>query len=160
MDETSRAIGELGATFVALSQRLDAMHAENIARHTDAISRVADIQAQLHEVKHSHANERVEVARLAQLVQAHQEQDKRDHDHVIETLEQHQASAAAGIAELHQEVLANRQAGAANKAATDAKIDELFSLRNKLLGALALATVVLGVFGRNLWLGASHFFGK
>lgn len=64
MDQVSEAIGELTATVRALAVRGDERHAENVARNTEVIARLADTQSQLHEVKHAHNNHLTMVAAL------------------------------------------------------------------------------------------------
>lgn len=120
MDEISQKIGEFQATLVAQRLRIDGLHQENIARHGETATRLVDMQAQLHEIKHASNNERMELARVGQIVAGHQDADKKDHEAVMAAIKGHHefAVAAENRAQISANALAQRLADVEIKAGT------------------------------------------
>ena len=139
MMEIAEVIGGLKATVEANARRSEDMHRENITWRNDLqttiVARIADVQAQVHEIKHAQANTDMKFARLEQIQLAQHE-----------VLTQHQKFAAEGLGSLRTEILQSRDASAA-------RFDDLFAWRNKLRGAKAL----LFTLGSIIALGLASF---
>ena len=151
--EFAQALGSLQATVQALANQSAERHAENITRHTETIGRITDIQSQVHEVKHNLNNERVIVGGLVAKVEAHQLQDKLDHDHVISTLDSHQEAAAEALTLVRQEVVSNRSVAANRMDEIMRKQEEFSSFKYRLIGAGTLAGILVTAVAGSLGLG-------
>ena len=156
MDEVAEAIGQLRAGLDAIARNQQAMSLERAAQHTEALTRLTDVQAQIHEIKHAQNNDAVKFARIEQQVIAHQDADKRDHDHVISTLASHQLFAEVGIGRLEREILANREAAEAREAGLKARLDDLVAWRRSVYAVGAVFLLGLTVFGHEIWEAAKH----
>lgn len=149
MDEIAEAIGSLRAGFDAIARRQDAMQLERASQHTEAISRITDVQAQIHEIKHAQNNDAVKFARIEQVVSSHQSM-----------LENHQRFTEAGMDRLEEQILANREAANVREAGLQERLDELFAWRNRAYGAIGFVVLMLTVFGRDLWEAGTHFLRR
>jgi hypothetical protein len=149
MDEIAEAIGSLRAGLDAIARRQDAMQIERATQHTEAITRMTDVQAQAHEIKHTQNNDAVKFARIEQVVAGH-----------AVMLAAHQQMSEAGMKKLEDQLLANRDAADTRDVAIRERIDDLFAWRNKVYGIVAVVVLGLTLFGKDIWAGIVHLARK
>lgn len=146
MDENAvlLTLGELTGLLKGLSQRVDTMHADNGLRHGQLLTAVADVQGQIHEIKHSQAGHGQEIVALDYKISAHVKAYGIDQENVKKAFDRHQEFTTAEVASLHAEILANREN-------TTIKFDEIFTLKNKIAGMGFIILLILGIFHEKLW---------
>jgi hypothetical protein len=143
MDEIAAAIGTLRA---AVERTAD--------MQTGIVASLADVKAQIHEVKHAQNDAATKVVILQQQTQAHRESDDKIHGRLLDGMADHKKFTQASMEIIQREVVANREL--ATK-----RFDDLFAWRNKLYGFGAVIVLGLTVWGHDVYeVARSLFHGK
>jgi hypothetical protein len=149
LDEIAEAIGSLRAGLDAIARRQDAMQIERGAQHSEALTRLADVQAQIHEIKHAQNNDAVKFARIEQVI-----------EHQKTLMVEHQKSSEAGMAKLEGEIITNRAAAEERDAGVRQRLEDFNAWRNRVYGAIALIMVTMTVFGKDIWAAITHLLRR
>ncbi len=129
MDEVAEAIGALRAGVENLARNIEELRLVRQQQHAENVARMADIQAQIHEIKHIQNNDAMKAMGVAAQLVAHQETDTVAHATIMGKLD-----------ESHN------------------KLDELTHWRNRIYGAMFILIFFLTVFGHEVWDAGSRLF--
>jgi hypothetical protein len=149
LDEIAEAIGSLRAGLDAIARRQDAMQLERAAQHTEALTRLLDVQAQIHEIKHAQNNDAVKFGRIEQVIAHHGT-----------AMADHQRASEVGMAGLRAEIIANRIAAEERDVGVRQRLDDFNAWRNRVYGAIALIMVALTVLGKDIWAAITHLMRR
>lgn len=118
------------------------------------VASLADVKAQIHEVKHAQNDAATKVVILQQQTAAHLESDDKIHQRLLDGMGDHKQFTQTSMEIIQREIVANREL--ASK-----RFDDLFAWRNKLYGFGAVIVLGLTVWGHDVYeVARGLFHGK